>query len=298
MKLTLAFFGLALSLYGQTTIDIDTGKRAAYRIPRTIFGTFLEPIGNAVYNGLWAEILQNPSFEENLWSVANVRRMTESEPALLRSSQMGLPLPWEPLDYSQGSRYEPRWNEATNSSRSLLVMALPGKQTGIRQRIFLPVHRTLSYSGSLYVKHVSGPAKAEISVRRRNHPEKIFAREVLDLTRSDWKRYRFECNCKRINSTPLEPADFVIALSDETRALIDQASLMPADNVDGMDPEMVRLSARFENTSRSFRWKLHFRLSLAGWCGPRDKRVSMLNISWASRSTTRSGPTNFSDFVN
>ena len=40
MKLTLAFFGLALSLYGQTTIDIDTGKRAAYRIPRQFSGPF------------------------------------------------------------------------------------------------------------------------------------------------------------------------------------------------------------------------------------------------------------------
>ena len=193
MKLTLAFFGLALSLYGQTTIDIDTGKRAAYRIPRAIFGTFLEPIGNAVYNGLWAEILENPSFEENLWSAANVRRMTESEPALLRSSQMGLPLPWEPLDYSQGSRYEPRWNEAANSSRSLLVMALPGKQTGIRQRTFLPVYRTLSYSGSVYVKHVSGPARAEISLRGRNHPEKIFARQVLDLTEKRLETISIRC---------------------------------------------------------------------------------------------------------
>ena len=206
--------------------------------------------------------------------------MTESEPALLRSSQMGLPLPWEPLDYSQGSRYEPRWNEATNSSRSLLVMALPGKQTGIRQRIFLPVHRTLSYSGSVYVKHVSGPARAEISVRGRNHPEKIFARQVLDLTRSDWKRYRFDVQLQANQLMPLEPADFVIALSDETRALIDQASLMPADNVDGMDPEMVRLSRDLKTPVVRFGGNFTSAYHWPDGVGPRDKRVSMLNIAW------------------
>ena len=233
-----------------------------------------------MYNGLWAEILENPSFEENLWSAANVRRMTESEPALLRSSQMGLPLPWEPLDYSQGSRYEPRWNEAANSSRSLLVMALPGKQTGIRQRTFLPVYRTLSYSGSVYVKHVSGPARAEISVRGRNHPEKIFARQVLDLTGSDWKRYRFDVQLQANQLMPLEPADFVIALSDETRALIDQASLMPGDNVDGMDPEMVKLSRDLKTPVVRFGGNFTSAYHWPDGVGPRDKRVSMLNIAW------------------
>ena len=34
-------------------------------IPRTIYGTFLEPIGSSIYGGVWAQVLQNPSFEEN-----------------------------------------------------------------------------------------------------------------------------------------------------------------------------------------------------------------------------------------
>ena len=56
----------------ETTIEIDATKTASYTIPRTIFGTFLEPIGNSIYNGLWAELLQNPSFEDNLWDVKHV----------------------------------------------------------------------------------------------------------------------------------------------------------------------------------------------------------------------------------
>lgn len=43
------------------TIRVDAAQSAGTKIPRTIFGSFLEPIGNSTYNGLWAGLLQNPS---------------------------------------------------------------------------------------------------------------------------------------------------------------------------------------------------------------------------------------------
>jgi hypothetical protein len=90
---------------------------------------------------LWrAEILENGGLEDGLWSAAEVERMLREQPELLRGSQLGLPLPWEPLISAQGNRYEPRWGDAANSSRSLEIMALPSGESGIRQRIYLPVH--------------------------------------------------------------------------------------------------------------------------------------------------------------
>ena len=53
----------------ETVIQVDARKTATYAVPRSIFGTFLEPIGNSTYNGLWAEVLQNPSLEDSLWDV-------------------------------------------------------------------------------------------------------------------------------------------------------------------------------------------------------------------------------------
>ncbi|MCL6465119.1 MAG: hypothetical protein K6T49_11415, partial [Acidobacterium ailaaui] len=103
----------------RASIHIDAAKSDGTEIPRTIFGSFLEPIGNSTYNGLWAEVLQNPSLEAGLWSAENVMRMVHEEPALGRASQLGLPLPWEPLDYGQGNRYELRYGNAANSWRSL-----------------------------------------------------------------------------------------------------------------------------------------------------------------------------------
>ena len=57
----------------ETIIQVDARKTATYTVPRSIFGTFLEPIGNSTYNGLWTEILQNPSFEDSLGREARRR---------------------------------------------------------------------------------------------------------------------------------------------------------------------------------------------------------------------------------
>src|SRR5271157_5729711 len=126
MRKFAGFLALLLSApawcQSEAAIDIDAAK-VQHAIPRTIYGTFLEPIGHSTYGGLWAQVLENPSFEENLWSAGRIRQMLAERPELADSSAMGLPLPWQALDAAQGWRYEPRWGDAANSARSLLIMA-------------------------------------------------------------------------------------------------------------------------------------------------------------------------------
>src|ERR1700757_3218714 len=98
-----------------TTVDVYAGQVDSHTIPRTIFGTFLEPIGNSTYNGLWAELLENPSFESGLWSPEKTADMMRERPELRRSSSVAIPLPWEPLDARQGNRYEVHYGDAANS---------------------------------------------------------------------------------------------------------------------------------------------------------------------------------------
>lgn len=261
-------------------IEIDAGRPAGYKIPRTIYGTFLEPIGKAIYGGLWAQILWNPSFEDALWSAGNIQREVEREPALIRASQMGLPLPWEPLEYGQGARYEPRWNDAANATRSLLVMALPGRQTGVRQQVYLPIHRVLSYKGSFYAKHVSGPAQVEVSLRQRNQPENVFARASVSLAGRAWARREFALEMPAGRLARLEPADFVIAVSDEARVLFDQVFLFPADAIDGMDPDMIAMSRALKTPLVRFGGNFTSGYHWRDGIGPVDKRTPMLNQAW------------------
>ncbi|HET8549662.1 MAG TPA: alpha-L-arabinofuranosidase C-terminal domain-containing protein [Bryobacteraceae bacterium] len=278
------------------TVRVDASRRAGYKIPRTIYGTFLEPIGQSIYPGLWAQVLENPSFEENLWSAGQIRRMLDNEPALQRASQLGLPLPWEPLDSAQGARYEPRWNEAANSYRSLLIMALPDAQTGVRQQVFLPVHRALTYNGSLYAKQVRGPGAVEVSLRRRNRSESVLARAAVQLRDRAWQKYDFTLELSAREVRPLEPLDFVIALTGDARALIDQVMLFPADAVDGMDPEMIELARALKTPLVRFGGNFTSAYHWRDGIGPLDKRISMLNLSWGMPEYNHFGTEEFLRF--
>jgi alpha-L-arabinofuranosidase len=262
-------------------IRVHTDRPAAATLPKTIFGSFLEPIGHSIYGGLWAELLENGSLEENLWSAGVVARMVHERPELERASDLGLPLPWEPIDSHQGNRYEPRWGDAANSARSLEVMALPAGETGIRQRIYLPVQRELAYDGSLWIKHLSGPAPISVSLRKRDDATRILAEARFDAGGADWSRYKFHLDLKLGQVEPLEPVDFVISLGNDERALLDEISLMPSDNVEGMDPDVLKMArdlkppvVRFGgNFTSAYHWR--------DGIGPREKRVSELNLAWS-----------------
>jgi DNA-binding CsgD family transcriptional regulator len=185
----LAQISIVKPVPARATIAVDAGKAAGAPIPRTIFGSFLEPIGNSTYNGLWAELLVNPSLEENLWSAKNLEKMVHDRPELMESSALGLPLPWEPLDTKQGNRYEPRWGNAANSWRSMVVMGVTGQPTGIKQEVYLPVQRTLSYRGSFFARHLSGPSTCLSDVLDRASCNSSAGRERLrHLLCKEWCR--------------------------------------------------------------------------------------------------------------
>lgn len=281
---------------GPIHVQVHANQPAAYTIPRTIFGSFLEPIGNSTYNGLWAEILQNPSFEENLWGVPEIERMVKEEPQLGRASQLGLPLPWEPLNYSQGNRYEPRWGDAANSWRSLDILGLPDAETGVRQRVFLPAQRELQYKGSIYVKHLSGPNAINVSLRRRDHPNEVLCSYKIEAPATSWQKYTFTLNVPQGKLMPLEPADFVIEVQGNERALVDQVSLLPDDAIDGLDPDEVAMAKAMRTPLVRFGGNFTSGYHWRNGIGPRDKRVSMLNIAWGIPEYNQFGTDEFLNF--
>ncbi|MGB9148454.1 MAG: alpha-L-arabinofuranosidase C-terminal domain-containing protein [Acidobacteriaceae bacterium] len=261
------------------TIHVDAARSAGPEIPRTIFGTFLEPIGDSTYNGLWAEILQNPSLEPGLWDARHVQQMLAAQPELARASELDLPLPWEPLDYGEGNRYELRYGDAANSWMSLRVFGVPERPTGIRQEVYLPVERTLAYDGSLYARHISGPAQLVVSLRPRNSTE-VLASADVEAAGTEWTKYTFHLTIPADKMHRLDPADFVVQVTGDEQVDLDELSLMPADALDGLDPDAVAMAKALEtplvrfggNFTSSYNWK--------DGIGPRDKRISMRNQAW------------------
>lgn len=278
-------------------IQVDAAQFVGGQVPRSIFGSFLEPIGNSTYNGLWAEVLQNPSLESGLWNAGNVSRMLRDEPALTRASELGLPLPWEPLDNSQGNRYELRYGDAANSWRSLVILGVPNQPTGIQQKIYLPVHRTLEYKGSLYARHLSGSSGVAVSIRPHNSSE-VLAAAKLNAASNQWTKYEFDFHLPEGKLHRLDPADFVVEVEGDSSMEVDQISLMPADALDGLDPDEVAMAKAMEtplvrfggNFTSSYHWK--------NGIGERDKRVSMLNLAWGIPEYNTFGTDEFLHFCN
>lgn len=261
------------------TIHVDAAKTVGTEIPRTIFGSFLEPIGNSTYNGLWAGLLQNPSLESGMWDARHVRQMVVQNPALTRASELGLPLPWEPLTEGEGNRYQISYGHAANSWRSLIIMGLPGTPTGIRQEVYLPVQRTLSYKGSLYARHVSGPTGITVSLRIRNSAE-VLASAHIDATATDWTKYSFTLDAPQGKLHRLDPADFAMEVEGDERVDVDEFSLMPSDALDGLDPDVVAMAKAMETPLVRFGGNFTSTYNWRDGIGPRDKRVSMMNLSW------------------
>jgi alpha-N-arabinofuranosidase len=265
---------------GRVKLRINAAQKAAYQIPNTIFGSFLEPIGNSTYNGLWAEILQNPSFENGLWDSAHIDAMVAEIPELARATNLGLPLPWEPLDATEGNRYEPRRGDAANSWQSLAIFGVPGRQTGVKQMVFVPAYRELRYTGTLFAKHLEGATHLDVSLRKRTEPVQVFAHVSIDASATGWRKYPFELTLTQGQINALEPADFAITVEGDERVLIDQVTLFPADAVDGLDRDMVAFAKEMHtplvrfggNYTSAYHWR--------DGIGPRDKRISMRNIAW------------------
>ena len=293
--LMIALAGVHLFAQQSATIEIDAQK-IVHPVPRTVFGGFTEPLRSAIYTGgLWAQLLDNPSFEDNLWSAAAIAHMIQGRPELETASRIGLPIPWESL-YPQGARFEPRWGDAANSSRSLLIMGLPGKQTGVRQAIYPPVHRVLRYAGSIWAKPVSGGKRIEVSLRRHDRPDDVLAKAQIELTSGGWKRYEYALELAKGQLSSREAADFAVAVSDEARVLIDQVLFYPADNMDGLNPEAVAMTKALRlpllrfggNFTSGYHWR--------DGVGPMDKRVSVLNQAWGQPEYNHFGTDEFLNF--
>jgi len=249
-------------------------------IPSTLFGSFLEPIGHSTYGGLWANVVENPSFEEGLWSAENLEAEWNSRPELRAASSLGLPTPWEPLYPVEGSRYAPVRGDAANSAQSMLLMSLPGKEVGILEQVYLPVHRELKYTGDIWLKHVDGNDMVKLSLRRRAHPAEVLASSVVQAQSDAWAKYPFHFELNPGQVATLEPVDFAISLEGDARVLVDNVVLNPDDAVDGMDPEVLSLARELHSPVVRFGGNFTSAYNWHHGVGPLDTRVSELNLAW------------------
>ncbi|HSU19127.1 MAG TPA: alpha-L-arabinofuranosidase C-terminal domain-containing protein [Acidobacteriaceae bacterium] len=263
-----------------SVVTVHVANAGTEQIPDTIFGSFLEPIGNSINNGISAEILVNRSLESGLWNHTNLEDMFREQPELIASSnETGIPLPWQPLNPAAGNRYELHVTDAANSWQSLEILGQPDALTGIMQKVYLPVHRVLGYKVSLYAKHVSGPTTLRVSFRDRT-TGKVLAESEVNATAADWTKYPTTLRLKEGAVRRLDPVNFAISVEGDERVDVDQISLMPEDAIGTLDPDEVAMAKAMHMTELRFGGNFSSYYHWRDGIGPEDKRVTIKNIAW------------------
>lgn len=277
-------------------VTVHVSNRAIGVVPPTIFGSFLEPIGNSINNGLSAEILVNRSLEGGLWSHVNLENLYREQPELIESSnETGIPIPWQSLNRAAGNRFELHVGQAANSWQSLELIGQPQQLTGIMQRVYLPVHRTQQYKVSFYARHISGPSGITVSLRDPSG-SKVLSEARTEASSTPWAKYAATLQLKSGAVQRLQPVTFGIAVEGDERAEIDQISLMPVDAIHGLDPDEVAFAKSMHVTELRFGGNFSSYYHWRDGVGPEDKRVTMQNIAWGIPEYNNFGTDEFLEF--
>lgn len=291
----------SLSRYVRTqqpgaTITIDADRSASFRIPRTVYGTFLEDIGNSTFGGVSAQLLDNPSLETYPASLETLLKRFSSQ-QFVQSSHMGLPLPWLPLRNEDGWRYESRWGNAANSHQYLYVMGRPDQEVGIRQSVYLPVERELNYTGVFFSMSAASPAQIKVSFRAHDNPDHVLASTQLNVPQgSSWNKYHFRLAIPEGTVPPLGAVDFAVSIEGDVRISLDEIRLYPADAIDRMDPDVIRMAKQLNSPLLRFGGNFTSGYHWRDGIGPVDQRPTMLNQSWGIPEYNEFGTDELMDF--
>jgi alpha-N-arabinofuranosidase len=275
------------------TVMVHVGPEGTERVPDTVFGSFLEPIGNSINGGIDAEILVNGSLESGLWNHTNLENMFRDQPELIDSTNStGIPLPWRPLDSAAGNRFELHVGEAANSWQSLEILGTPNQQVGITQKIYLPVQRELSYRVSLDAKHVSGSSRLRV-LFRDSETGKILAESSVDAPANEWAKYEATLHLNPGAVRRLEPVDFAVAVEGDERVDLDELSVLPEDAIGILDPDEVAMAKAMHVRELRFGGNFSSYYHWRDGIGPVDKRPTMENIAWGIPEYNKFGTDEF-----
>ncbi|MDQ4078025.1 MAG: hypothetical protein M3220_17480 [Chloroflexota bacterium] len=328
-------YGLTPTTYRRTydwqaSLEIAVDQQSR-RIPKEVFGNFLEHLGFAIYGGVWSQLLANPVLEgdphltapqlqalrttgdyltilflygvdRGILHAHKVRGIgpTGFGAAILDdAAEDGIPLGWVPLGrfgsvtpdvgYGGGAvRLHP-----TGADEAGQDVRLDAGPPGLRQGVFLPVHRIRLYVGEIWARRVSGGSAEggiiEVGLRRRLSYQgavagKRLASAELQVNDAAWNRLPFQLTLEQGAVALGEPVDFYFRwhprVPDEA-LLVDRALLFPADHVEGFDPEIIEVVR--DMAVPLLRWPGGNFVSHYHWqdgIGPQEHRPTRPNPAW------------------
>ena len=285
-------------------IHLYTEEKASEPISRYLYGKFTEHLGRNIYGGMWAQILNNPGFEgRGFWGsdFEDVKLRMEHHarrsgtPSLMDSYDKGIAPFW--LSYGSGDAGYELDADSFNSelAQKITVNSLESQQVGVKQDIFLPLHRIQGYELSLYAQSPQ-PCKLHIAIREANEDGRVLADNVVDVDSDGWRRYAVKFSIDEVVEKGAS-LTLTVGLSEPGTIWLDQMALFPEDNVKGFDPDVIRLIRESKlpilrypggNFVSGYNWK--------DGIGPVDGRKSTKNRAWNMIEYNHVGTDEFMDF--
>ncbi len=236
---------------GRPNVVIDTEKTGK-PMSKYVYGQFIEHLGRCIYQGIWAEMLEDRKFfyfvgeGESPWKTvgdAGLVKMDKAKPFT--------------------GAHTPRVTLAGNG---------PG---GIVQEA-LAIAEGKDYIGRVVLAGDPGAAPVNVSLVWGDGPDSRQTLAVKDLGR-DYKTFPFTFKA----GASTENARLEITSSGHGSFEVGTASIMPADNVEGFRPEVLALLKELD--SPVYRWPGGNFVSGYDWrdgIGDRDKRPPRKNPAW------------------
>jgi alpha-N-arabinofuranosidase len=259
-------FQAAAAVGQEHAVTIDAGKTGE-PISKFIYGQFIEHLGRCIYGGIWAEMLEDRKFYYPITAEYDPYRGTRAIPknnpfAIVGSS------PWQIIGPADSVSMV-KENSFVGEQTPLIK---PGG--GIRQ-LDLGLVKNRKYVGYIYLKPQQQNTNVSVSLVWGDEPEQQDSVQTLVVAK-DYGKYPIEFTA----GADTIKGKLEIEVS-QGPCFVGTVSLMPADNIDGMRADTLKLLE--ELNAPMYRWPGGNFVSGYDWrdgIGDRDRRPPRKNPAW------------------
>ncbi|MBL9129207.1 MAG: hypothetical protein JNL97_16275 [Verrucomicrobiales bacterium] len=228
-----------------------------------VYSQFIEHLGRCIYGGIWAEMLEDRKFYHPITpDYRPYRALTNSSYPVVGAS------PWQIVGDAGGVTMSPQKPFVGRHSPRIRA------GSGIRQ-LDLGLTQGKGYEGYLWLRAdpAAGPASVTLAWGAANSGGDS---QKVDVDGDDYRRYPFDFS----SDTTTDKA-WVELRVESGAVFVGTASLMPADNVEGLRADTLGLLR--ELAAPVYRWPGGNFVSGYDWrdgIGDRDRRPPRTNPAW------------------
>ncbi|MCF7708417.1 MAG: alpha-N-arabinofuranosidase [Verrucomicrobia bacterium] len=280
-------------------VRVSADIQSDYSIPAFLTGKFAEHLGNNIYNGMYVQILKNPTMADYPFATGRMspdgvatfhfepdairRRISRSATrmgwpetavdGLVSAYFDGLACWWTREGGEDDVLVSP--NAGAYVGRAQRVEALAGG-VGIAQWTHLPLHRINEYEVELFAR---SPDLNRLTVTIFDGETKVASSRLTGLN-GEWRKLK---TTLKLEGELSADTSYRLAITAPCAGcfVVDSVMLMPADHINGADPDIIRMLR--ESDLPILRWPGGNFVSGYHWedgIGPLERRPTLPNYAW------------------